>query len=147
VTVILNGCVKKGHHCSSKIDTFLNGGNRCATCSRANNAGKYLHRLEDRDTLYLLSLSLEDERFIKIGRSFNLSSRIHTLNSTSPYFIEILDTYSGSHADIFEKEQSWHFKLRHFHYKPKYNFGGSVLECFSVKSLEVVNYLGLSYKN
>ncbi|AUR84838.1 hypothetical protein NVP1063O_171 [Vibrio phage 1.063.O._10N.261.45.C7] len=130
-------CVR-GHTVTSGLDAFLNAGYRCKSCSNANSTGLYDDKLSDVDYLYLLKFTSDCECFIKIGRSFNVDSRLATLRSESPYTIELLSTSSGIHSEIYKQEQSWHDYLKEYHYTPLHSFGGSVLECFSEDSLRYI---------
>ena len=133
-----NWICSRNHHSVSIIDSFINQGTRCKSCSNANSVGKYIYRGCEVDYLYLFRFTNGEETFIKVGRSFNVKRRLQTLKATTPYTIEVLATKKGIHSNIYKEEQDWHDHLTDYHYTPRYTFGGSTLECFDVASLQEI---------
>lgn len=100
-----------GHICSTSVSKFLSG-RRCKTCQRESGGcfGYYEKRLEEEDTLYIISFG----KYIKVGRTFNITSRIRGLISESgvkKHNIKILYTTQGNHKVIYELEQYIHNEL------------------------------------
>ncbi|CAM0101502.1 endonuclease [Vibrio phage 5P1c] len=104
---------KVHHKNSTSVGNFLKG-RRCKSCSSAfsNRNGYYLDRKEEEDTLYILNF---DNKYIKVGRSFNVDNRIKQLSTTSGIqFSDItkIGVVVGTHQEIYELEQGIHRQLR-----------------------------------
>lgn len=96
---------------------FVDGKNKCRKCyedSRKDSAGcfygYYPDRKEEQDFLYILNF---DDKYIKVGRSFDLTTRIVNLRVESKIKnIKILSVYSDKHESIYKLEQKLHKELR-----------------------------------
>lgn len=114
----------------------LRKGIRSCKCS-SKNYGWYPYRSEEEDNLYLIDMSNDEEHFVKIGRSFNVTHRLKNLRK-SHYKVKELSTISGNHTMVCSKEKEIHNILTSegFHYLPDKPFGGSISECFIVSSID-----------
>ncbi len=111
----------------------LSGGNRCPKCSKDRSYwGLYKDRLEEEDNLYLFRLLSDTEDFYKVGRSFNVNTRVKDINTY--YKTECIATYKDIHSNIFYKEKATHKILSEYSYIPSTPFGGFT-ECFSKEIL------------
>ena len=76
--------------------------------------GRYTNRSEEKDFLYILNFG---EKYIKVGRSFNIKSRISSLKSESGISdIRVIAVYSSLHKNIYKIEQKIHDELRSNNY-------------------------------
>ena len=92
--------LKTSNYAASKND------HECLECSleKSGYYGLYEDRKMHSDTLYILDFNGE---FIKVGRSFNMSTRINALKSASGFSnINIINLYYGLHKDVYAVEQS-----------------------------------------
>ena len=128
-----------GHVNKTSVTNFLRG-RRCSdpVCRYRNSAetnrfGFYENRENDIDFLYIIELSNNTERFIKIGRSFNLQERLAVIGRK--YSTSVVAIRQGIHSEIFCLEQHLHASLRNYHYVPNIPFKGGINECFSVDCL------------
>lgn len=101
---------KVGHRKTTNIHSFLYQGHRCGKCKSDNKNenffGYYENRSEEEDFLYVLNFN---NRYIKVGRSFNVERRIRQLASEAKIpksKVEVLKLYSGKHKDIYDLEQT-----------------------------------------
>lgn len=125
-------CLKHNHYWESTcFNNFLyrylnqnNNNNGCEYCKRSVsreigrkiNNGVYLGKECEEDTLYLLKVTINDDLYFKIGRSFNLKRRIKLLENdimrnypeNSNLAIEVIKTYTDNHANIANFEQHLH---------------------------------------
>lgn len=124
------------------INNFINHGSRCPDCARElSTTGYYINKTEVTDYLYLMKLQSKDETFIKIGRSFNPTGRLRSINSYSGYHSEILLLFEDTHKSIFEKEKQGIIGFRKFKYIPDKNFAGYT-ECFTLEGESILkNYI------
>ncbi|AUR91539.1 hypothetical protein NVP1161O_097 [Vibrio phage 1.161.O._10N.261.48.C5] len=117
------------------INNYVNNGKGCVDCRNANMRWKkYEYRAKELDTLYLMQVvDYEGESFTKIGRTFNPKLRELNYQESSVVYPNTYETVvEGTHEEIYRFEQDVHRKLKEYHYTPKYPFGGSVKECFSI---------------
>lgn len=124
--------------CSGVFESFtgtLKSGSLPCRCSYGT-LGYYENRKDSKDFLYVLEFHNDDERFLKIGRSFYPEYRIKALSKN--YQISVLKFLEDSHENVYTLEQKLHKLFRNFRYKPLIPFGGSVLECFEYQILEDV---------
>lgn len=82
--------------------------------------------------LYIIECWNDDERFIKIGKTFTSMGKRFNGKSTIPYEWKVLRIEEGSARYISEKEVELHNKFKQERYVPKLVFGGST-ECFNRK--------------
>lgn len=123
------------------INNFVNNGRRCPECKAEDGSWrKYKHRLEDRDNLYTVVMTLGDEAFVKIGRTFNPTKR-HADYTSTEYSISFEVLHTASHEEIFYLENKLHTLFKKHHYTPKHPFGGSVKECFTIPKASVGDVL------
>lgn len=106
----------KNHETEKSIDAFLNAKTGCRDCKYSTGYnGFYQNRLQDKDYLYIMKFKND---FIKIGRTFNLESRMEGTTGiikSSGYSMEninIVAVFHGTHAKIYEAEQRLLHKLR-----------------------------------
>lgn len=130
-----------GHQRSTLYQNFVNKGSRCRICRDLEGHvynGYYSNFKERPDTLYLFKITDQttDETFIKIGRSFNVSSR----KSDIPYSVEVIATYQDSHENIYKMEQDLLIRTEAFSYIPFKRFKGDK-ECRSLDTLPFVKKL------
>lgn len=103
--------------------------------------GYYPEKADWADICYLLLFTdlTTGEVFIKVGRSFVYCYKGRLKEFRKHYNVEELAVNEGIHKDIFFMEQQFHEDLDKYHYIPKLPFGGSVLECFDVEALKLLN--------
>ncbi|APC44470.1 hypothetical protein [Pseudoalteromonas phage PH357] len=123
--------------CNNEWDALyyniISNGNRCPSCAKARSFwGLYKDRLDDPDNLYLFHMKREDEIFYKIGRSFNIDTRIKDIK---PYYeATLVGSWENIHEVVFRKEKELHKTVKPFKYEPDYKFGGET-ECFTEEIL------------
>ncbi|AGN51551.1 hypothetical protein VPLG_00112 [Vibrio phage eugene 12A10] len=123
---------KNGHENSMRYDAFIRG-NCCLKCSGIDNPYSYYpHRKDETDNLYIFK-STQGEDLIKIGRTFNISTRVN--HFPKDYEFELLGTFQGRHEDIYKLEQKLLKKLKRFNYEPSVDFKGKS-ECFTPEILD-----------
>ena len=93
---------------------FVNSGNRCIGCAKdlGNGNGYYPERKDETDFLYVLNF---DNKFIKVGRSFDVDERIkglRTASKTPKKNIHKLRIFTATHQEIYDFEQDLHSELR-----------------------------------
>ncbi|ULG01736.1 hypothetical protein phiA047_0005 [Aeromonas phage phiA047] len=127
---------------------FVNGGRRCGSCAKdenirrlredGNGNGYYPERKDEQDYLYILNFN---DKFIKVGRSFDVDTRIKDgliyesgLRDISK--IHKLRIFTATHQEIYDYEQELHKELRErgFQYYVDWS-----TECFENDSLFVLN--------
>lgn len=111
-------CPKHGKQ-SVKYTNFVNNGTRCGGCWKesGNGNGYFPERAEEQDFLYVLNFN---DQFIKIGRSFDVDSRIDNLKTPSVSGIENINKFrifTATHQEIYNYEQEILNELR-----PKYQY-------------------------
>ena len=119
-----------GHERCSFMKPFIIQGKRCKLCSQDawNSSGFYPLRIKEEDNLYLASFELESEKFLKIGRTFNLHTRLY--HYPKEYTVTYIATTKGLHGDIYKEEQRLQGLCNQWHYTPSIHFQGAVKECF-----------------
>lgn len=101
---------------------FITNGRRCRRCWRerqkeiirenGNGNGYYPERKDEKDFLYVLSFN---NKFIKVGRSFDVGGRLKGLRSLSKVPIKKihkLRIFTATHQEIYNTEQSILKELR-----------------------------------
>lgn len=76
---------------------------------------------------YIMRLFNENESFLKIGITYDLTTRVYHF----PYSIETFYIISGTPDIIYDKEQELHKIYKDFKYKPQIPFNGQT-ECFTL---------------
>jgi len=106
-------CPLHGEHSVAYIK--LISGQRCPHCQKEKRKrqngfhGFYVNRENDNDFLYIMNF---DNKFIKVGRSFDVNHRVTQLKSDSGIGnVKILKIINGIHKDIFNLEQNLHDEL------------------------------------
>lgn len=101
-------------------NNFVYSGNRCSLCwkdrqveilrDNGNGNGYYPERKDERDYLYIMSFN---DKYIKVGRSFNIIKRLYGLKRVSKIKnIKVISVYIGTHQEIYDLEQELHEELR-----------------------------------
>lgn len=108
----------EGHHCETRVSSFLSSGIRCMTCKKIKHReegtfyGYYPKRTQETDYLYIIHF--KKSGYIKVGRSFDVDRRVRELLKLSNHNrneIEILAIYTGKHKDVYDTEQWIHEEL------------------------------------
>lgn len=117
---------------------FVNGGRRCGGCAKdlGNGNGYYPERKDEQDYLYILNF---DNKFVKVGRSFDVDERIKGLRTTSKILkdkIHKLRIFTATHQEIYDLEQELHNELRERNFQHYVDWS---TECFENDSLYILN--------
>lgn len=112
-------CPKHGKQ-NVRYNNFVINKRSCRYCGLESRReigktyGRYTNRSEEKDFLYILNFG---EKYIKVGRSFNIKSRISSLKSESGISdIRVIAVYSSLHKNIYKIEQKIHDELRSNNY-------------------------------
>lgn len=119
-------------------NNFVNMGTRCGGCARelGNGNGYYPERKNEQDYLYILNFN---DKFIKIGRSFDVNERIKGLRSLSKIKkIYKLRIFTATHQEIYDYEQELHNELRERNFQHYVDWS---TECFENDCQFVLNKL------
>lgn len=125
-------------------NNFVNNGRRCKGCYKdrqkelGNGNGYYPERKDEVDFLYILNFN---DKFIKVGRSFNVDERIKNLKKPSESGIrniKKLRIFTATHQDIYDFEQELHSDLRNRNFQHYVDWS---TECFENDSLYILNKL------
>lgn len=119
-------------------DCFVNQGTRCGGCAKdlGNGNGYYPERKDEVDFLYILNFN---DKFIKVGRSFDLERRIPELQRGSGIQeIVKLRIFTATHQEIYDYEQELHEELRERGFQ--YHIDWST-ECFENDCQFILNKL------
>ena len=117
-------------------NNFLHG-KRCPDCGAIKSGlyGYISNRTEDFDNLYILNF---DNKYIKVGRTFNLKQRIKNLKTVSDVKnIFVMKLITGSHEYIYSLEQSLLDFLRCYHLSYETCF---TTEAFINESSDYIDY-------
>lgn len=87
--------------------------------------------------VYIIECFNDNERFIKIGRTFTTIKRRFITNSGIPYKIKIVKEIFGNSNFIFNLEQELKNNFKFFKYKPNIAFHG-MYECFDIKIKNII---------
>lgn len=129
---------------SVRYYSFVNIRSRCGGCWKAkqkelgNLYGYYPERKDEIDYLYILNF---DNKFIKVGRSFNVDERIKGLRDVSKILkknIHKLRIFTATHQEIYDYEQELHSDLRNRNFQHYVDWS---TECFENDSLYILNKL------
>lgn len=119
-------------------NNFVNQGRRCGGCAKdlGNGNGYYPERKGEQDYLYILNFN---DKFIKVGRSFDVDKRIDSLKSLSKIKkIYKLRIFTATHQEIYDYEQELHIELRERNFQHSVDWS---TECFENDSLYILNKL------
>ncbi|AGH32020.1 endonuclease [Vibrio phage PWH3a-P1] len=142
-----------GHLCKTNVDSFLYG-TRCSTCWHIKRKelgymnGYYPDRVDEKDYLYIINFN---DKYIKIGRSFDIKNRIAHTTTGLLYCsglpmenIKILQIYTSNHQTVYDTEQWLHEELRERGFEYNEPDGLWSIELFELSCIQTLNYL-LSY--
>lgn len=124
--------------------TFVNMGRRCNGCWKdkqkelGNGNGYYPERKDEIDFLYVLNFN---NKFIKVGRSFDVDKRIkklRTLSKVPKNKIHKLRIFTATHQEVYDLEQELHNDLRERNFQ---HYVAWSTECFENDSLFILNKL------
>lgn len=123
-------------------NTFVNTGSRCPCCWRekqielGDRNGYYPERKDEQDYLYILNF---DNKFVKVGRSFDVDGRIDNLKTPSLSGIKNvikLRVFTATHKEIYDFEQNLLKYLRGKGYQWYVSWS---TECFDTGCLPLLN--------
>ena len=140
-------CLKHGKQ-NVSYDRFVNSGTRCKGCwkekqkeiiiENGNGNGYYHKRKDEKDFLYVLNFN---NKYIKVGRSFDIDKRMKKLKIQSKVPIKKiykLRIFTATHQEIYDTEQAILAELKEsgFQYHVKWS-----KECFENDCLLILNKL------
>lgn len=136
---------KEGHICRTHTSGFISSGTRCGKCAslgRKQNFELIEGKEQEPDTCYLLLFEcvITGEIFIKIGRTFDRCYKDRLTCFRKHYKVTELAANKEVHENAVKMERDYHNYLSEYHYTPKIPFGGSVLECFTIEALDLLDY-------
>lgn len=134
--VTLSYICKRGHHCKTHHNSYVNDKDRCRTCySKYNRSlGYYKQRALDVDCLYVITMTYNEESFLKIGRTFDIEKRYQQYRRVG-YTVEEVVRFEGIHKNVYPVEQTTHKLVDNYHITPDVYFKGCKNECFSLEAL------------
>lgn len=102
------------HHGLQRVrySSFIHKGSRCWDCAKdvGNGRGYYPKRAEEQDYLYVMNF---DDKYIKVGRSFDVYTRVGQLQWESGCSnIRTDHVYTATHKEVYNCEQKLHSILR-----------------------------------
>ena len=127
---------------SVQYHSLVSGGKRCMGCWKdrrkelGNGNGYYPERKDEQDYLYILNFN---DKFIKVGRSFDVNERIRNLRKPSESGIKKiykLRIFTATHQEIYDYEQELHTDLRSRNFQHYVDWSN---ECFETESLNILN--------
>lgn len=125
-------------------NNFVHGGKRCRGCWKdrqkdtGNGNGYYPERKDETDFLYVLNFN---DKFIKVGRSFDVDGRIKNLKKPSESGIKKiykLRIFTATHQEIYDYEQELHNELRERNFQHYVDWS---TECFENDCQFILNKL------
>ena len=121
-------------------NSFVNRGTRCGGCAKdlGNGNGYYPERKDEVDYLYILNFN---DKFIKVGRSFDVDERIKGLKKPSESGIKKiykLRIFTATHQEIYDYEQELHSELRERNFQHYVSWS---TECFENDCQFILNKL------
>lgn len=119
-------------------NNFVNGRTRCGDCWKdtGNGNGYYPERKDEVDYLYVLNFN---DKFIKVGRSFDVERRIPELQRESGIQdIYKLRIFTAIHQEIYDYEQDLHTELRERNFQHYVDWS---TECFENDCQFILNKL------
>ncbi len=123
---------------------FVSIGSRCGSCWKGrqkelgNGYGYYPERKDEKDFLYVLNFN---DRFLKVGRSFDIDERIKNLRTGSKVPIKNihkLKIFTATHQEIYDTEQEIHKELRERGFQYYLDWTN---ECFDNECIGILNKL------
>ena len=119
---------------------FVNLGRRCSGCAKelGNGNGYYPERKDEIDFLYVLNFN---DKFIKVGRSFDVDERVKNLKKPSESGIKKiykLRVFTAIHQEIYYYEQELHSELRERNFQYYVDWS---TECFENDCQFILNNL------
>ena len=127
-------------------NNFVNKSQKCGVCAKnenirrlredGNGNGYYPERKDETDFLYVLNF---DNKFIKVGRSFDVDERIKGLRTASKVpkkKIHKLRIFTATHQEIYDYEQELHNELKERNLQYYVDWS---TECFENGSLYILN--------
>lgn len=128
-------CLKHGLQ-NVSYNGFVNNGTRCKSCAidASGFYGRYPERDEEQDYLYVLNFN---DKFIKVGRSFDVNERINNGLKRESKIDEIhkLRIYTATHKEIFDLEQELLDELRKRGFQYSLNWTN---ECFDKDCIHIL---------
>jgi len=134
-------------------NSFVNNGTRCGGCwkdkqieilrDNGNGNGYYPERKDEQDYLYILNFN---DKFIKVGRSFDVDERIkglRTLSKVPKKKIHKLRILTATHQEIYDYEQELHRELRERNFQYYVDWSN---ECFENDCQFILNKLLDTYE-
>mgnify|MGYP003402365963 CR=1 FL=1 len=127
-----------------RYDSFVNSEVRCGGCAKdrqkelGNGNGYYPERKDEQDFLYVLNFN---DKFIKVGRSFDVDERIKGLKYESGIpknKIHKLRIFTATHHEIYDYEQELHNELRERNFQHYVDWS---TECFENDCHSILNRL------
>ena len=117
---------------------FVNQGTRCGGCARDedNRSGYQPESKDEPEFPYVLNFN---NKFIKVGRSFDVDERIRSLKRPSESGIKNihkLRIFTATHQEIDDYEQELHNELRNRTFQHYVDWS---TECFENDSLYILN--------
>ena len=143
-----NACSSFEYNCkihgkqSVRYHNFVNIGTRCMGCwkdkqrDNGNGNGYHPERKDEQDFLYVLNL---DNKFIKIGRSFDVNDRIRNIKTPSRSGIKNiikLRIFTATHHEVYYYEQDLLETLRNMGFQYRVPWTN---ECFENECLFDLN--------
>lgn len=112
---------------------------RCALQQKKYNPWSYSNWAEQGEnskrfyayTAYILECWNENERFLKVSKTFTTLEQRYDSKRTMPYSWKIIAQQTGSADYISQLEKTLHTKYKHAKYHPMLTFGG-IEECFLI---------------
>lgn len=121
-------------------NAFVNHGTRCGGCWKdrqkelGNGYGYYPERKDEQDYLYVLNFN---DKFIKVGRSFDVERRITELQKESGIQDIIkFGILTATHQEVYDFEQELHNELRERNFQHYVDWS---TECFENECQSVIN--------
>ena len=87
--------------------------------------------------LYIIELHNDNERFIKVGRTFNTVEKRFSADGSLPYCYDVLKIVEDTPYRIFNLETKLKRKFKQHRYKPLKSFSG-LNECFTLEIKEFI---------
>lgn len=113
----------------------------CLRCAEGVN-GYYETKIQDLDTLYMI---LFDNRYIKVGRSFDVNRRLEELKEDSgATMVEVLQTFQAPHKLIYDCEQACHSyltSLGYYHHESTWTIESFHKEAYDHAVTFITSYL------
>lgn len=87
--------------------------------------------------VYIIEVFNKDEKFIKIGRTFNTVEKRFSMDGSLPYSYNIINIIEDNAYRIFHLETKLKRMCKQYSYQPKLKFKG-VKECFTLDALDIL---------